>query len=68
MRDQSTYPFDVCILRLIPYKKYNQHFSSYFYVDIKHELANYALLFALWLYFIYLFCKLLFIFVVSNGK
>ena len=30
MRDQSTNLFDICILRLIPNKKYNQNFSSYF--------------------------------------
>ena len=33
MRDQSTYPFDICILRLIRYKKYKQYFSSYFNGD-----------------------------------
>ena len=57
------------ILRLIPYKKYNQHFSSYFYLDSWHELAKYELLFVVVydciLYI--MFGKFLFILLV-NGK
>ena len=40
MRDQSANPFDICMLHLIRYKNYKQYFSSYFYVDSWHELAN----------------------------
>ena len=63
MCDQSVYPFYIYILRLIAYGMYKQYFSSYFYVDSWHELANYALSFAV----IYdcilyiMFCKLLFV-------
>ena len=55
--------FDICILCLIPYKKYNQHFSYYFYVDSWHDLANYELLFAVIYDCIWsiMFCKFLFI-------
>ena len=55
MCDQSTYPFDISMLRLISYKKYNQHFSSYFYVDSWHELANYALYLQSYMIVFYIF-------------
>ena len=42
MRDQPTYPFDICILSLIPYKKYNQYLIVFDMIVFIYCFVNYC--------------------------